>query len=139
MQDRPTALELLDAARQFLEEQAVPALDGPRQFHARVAANVLAIVGRELRDGDGYLRAEWTRLTALMRPGDAPTDPPARAEELRDTVTALNVELSARVRAADADTGTFRAAVLAHLRATVDDKLRIANPRYLADAEAAHG
>ena len=137
MQDRPTALELLDAARQFLEEQAVPALDGPRQFHARVAANVLAIVGRELRDGDDYLRAEWARLTALLRPGDAPADPPARAEELRDAVITLNTELSARVRAGDADTGTFRTAVLAHLRTTIDDKLRIANPRYLADAEAA--
>jgi hypothetical protein len=136
MQDRPTALELLDAARQFLEEQAVPALDGPRQFHARVAANVLAIVGRELRDGDDYLRAEWTRLRALVHPSDASGDPPARGDELREAVTALNVELSARVRAGDADTGAFRTAVLAHLHTTIDDKLRIANPRYLADAEA---
>src|SRR5947208_3263750 len=48
MQDRPDVRELLDAVRGFLEEDVVPALEGPRQFHARVAANVLAIVGREL-------------------------------------------------------------------------------------------
>ena len=55
MQDRPDARELLDAVRAFLEEQVVPALDGTRQFHARVAANVLAIVGRELATGDDAL------------------------------------------------------------------------------------
>src|SRR4051794_14944061 len=116
MQDRPTALELLDAARRFLEEQAVPALDGPRQFHARVAANVLAIVGRELRDGEGFLRAEWRRLTTLLAvPVRHDDDPPAQREALVAAVAALNAELAARVRAGDADAGPFRTAVLAHL------------------------
>src|SRR3954470_5769500 len=135
MQDRPTALELLDAARRFLDEQAVPALDGPRQFHARVAANVLAIVARELRDGDAFLCAEWMRLVALLG-AVAGTDgaPPAERDELVFAVGALNAELAARVRAGEADTGTFRAAVLAHLRATAEEKLRIANPRYLEEA-----
>ena len=133
MQDRPTALELLDAVRHFLEKEVVPALDGPRQFHARVAANVLAIVDRELTQGEAQLRAEWCRLTELLG-GATPATPPVRAAELRDAVAALARELSARIRAGAADDGPFRIAVLAYLRGTVDDKLRIANPRYLAEA-----
>ena len=135
MQDRPTALELLAAVRQFLEEQVVPALEGGRQFHARVAANVLAIVGRELQHGDAQLRAEWRRLTALLAPARAHGEPPADAALLREEVAALTAELAARVRAGDVDAGPFRAAVLAHLRATADEKLRIANPGYLGNLE----
>ena len=57
MQDRPDARELLEAVRGFLDEQIVPALDGTRQFHVRVAVNVLAIVVRELESGESLLRA----------------------------------------------------------------------------------
>ncbi|MGH7895508.1 MAG: DUF6285 domain-containing protein [Candidatus Binatia bacterium] len=132
MQDRPTALELLDAVRQFVETQLVPALEGARQFHARVAANVLAIVGRELRDGDAQLGDEWQRLTTLTSRA-AGGEPPAGAAALRTAVAELNAELAARVRAGDADGEPFRRAVLAHLHATVEEKLRIANPAYLEE------
>ena len=52
MQDRPTYSELLEAVQHFLETDVVPALDGPKKFHARVADNVLAIVRRELQAED---------------------------------------------------------------------------------------
>jgi aminoglycoside phosphotransferase (APT) family kinase protein len=45
---RPTASELLDAVRGFLTDQVMPGTGGQLAFHARVAANVLAIVAREL-------------------------------------------------------------------------------------------
>ncbi len=45
---RPTASELLDAVRGFLTDQVMPATGGQLAFHARVAANALAIVIREL-------------------------------------------------------------------------------------------
>ena len=45
---RPTARELLDAVRHFLLEDVMPGTDGRLQFHARVAANALAVVEREL-------------------------------------------------------------------------------------------
>ena len=48
---RPTASELLDAVREFLTDQVMPATSGQLAFHARVAANVLAIVARELELG----------------------------------------------------------------------------------------
>jgi aminoglycoside phosphotransferase (APT) family kinase protein len=48
---RPTASELLDAVRGFLTDQVMPATSGQLAFHARVAANVLGIVARELELG----------------------------------------------------------------------------------------
>ena len=130
MQDRPDARELLEAVRAFLEEQIVPALEGTRQFHARVAANVLAIVGRELLSGDDEIRVEWRRLLALLdaSSGAAPESPAALVEVVRS----LNSKLAARIRAGDADDGPWRERVLAHLRATSEDRLAIANPKYMA-------
>ncbi|HEX9030327.1 MAG TPA: phosphotransferase [Streptosporangiaceae bacterium] len=48
---RPTASELLDAVRGYLTDQVMSATTGQLAFHARVAANVLAIVARELELG----------------------------------------------------------------------------------------
>jgi aminoglycoside phosphotransferase (APT) family kinase protein len=48
---RPTVSELLEAVREFLAGQVMPATSGQLAFHARVAANVLAIVSRELELG----------------------------------------------------------------------------------------
>ncbi len=48
---RPTVSELLDAVRGFLTDQVMPATTGQVAFHARVAANVLGIVARELELG----------------------------------------------------------------------------------------
>ncbi|HEX7993772.1 MAG TPA: DUF6285 domain-containing protein, partial [Streptosporangiaceae bacterium] len=55
---RPTASELLDAVRSYLTDQVMPATSGQVAFHARVAANVLAIVARELELGPLPPRAE---------------------------------------------------------------------------------
>ena len=127
MQDRPTAVELLDAVRGFVERAVIPALDGTARFHARVAANVLAIVARELQLADGHLAAEWQRLDALL--GAAPL--PAESAERRAALRQRTVELCDRIRAGEADDGPFRAALLAHLAATVREKLAIANPKLL--------
>ena len=128
MQDRPSVRELLDAVRAFLEEDVVPALEGPRQFQARVAANVLAIVGRELAGEEASLLAEWQRMARLT--GGA-SEPPPRLEALRAAVREGTAALAERIRRGDADAGPFRDAVRAHVRATVEDKLRVANPRFV--------
>jgi len=127
MQDRPSVSELLEAVRAFLEEEVVPALEGPRQFHARVAANVLSIVGRELAGEETSLLAEWERLARVLNEASAP---PARLEALRAAVRARTAALAERIRRGEADAGPFRAAVRAHVRATVEEKLRVANPRF---------
>jgi aminoglycoside phosphotransferase (APT) family kinase protein len=45
---RPTASELLEAVREYLIAGVLPATTGQVAFHARVAANALGIVAREL-------------------------------------------------------------------------------------------
>ena len=47
--DRPDAAELLDAIREFLENDVMAATEGRVQFHTRVAINGLNMVTRELR------------------------------------------------------------------------------------------
>ncbi|MFZ3034535.1 MAG: DUF6285 domain-containing protein, partial [Parvibaculum sp.] len=48
MQDQPTAIELVDIVAEFIRVHAMPQLTGHAAFHARVAANALDIVKREL-------------------------------------------------------------------------------------------
>jgi hypothetical protein len=128
VQDRPTALELLAAVRAFLDADVIPDLEGRKRFHALVASNVLAIVERELAGEEATLLAEWTRLAALLGTSDGP---PARLGALRAAVRDSTVALCERIRRGEADDGTFAAAVRAHVRQTVVEKLRVANPRYL--------
>lgn len=133
MQDRPTYAELLEAVQHFIETDAVPALDGPKKFHARVAANVLAIVRRELQHEDTQRRAEWSGLDALLGIVEPfPGDPAALPRRLRERTE----ELCERIRRGDADTGPWRHAVLAHVRQTVTDKLVVANPRLVESRES---
>ncbi|HWP64318.1 MAG TPA: DUF6285 domain-containing protein [Candidatus Limnocylindria bacterium] len=131
MQDRPNATELLAAVRGFLESDVVPASSGRRRFHALVAANVLAIVERELVREEERVLDEWRSLARLL---DVTVDPPPRLELLKAGVRELTEQLCERIRAGDADAGDFGERVRAHLRATVLEKLRIANPRYLGDS-----
>lgn len=127
MQDRPTHDELLAAVERFLDVEIVPNVPGSRGFHARVAANAIRIVRRELQLEDDTLAAEWSGLGGLLGPLERP---PARAA-LREALGARNAALCERVRAGDADEGEFSARVFAHVRRTVRDKLRTSDPDLL--------
>lgn len=65
---RPTARELLDTVREFLSERVATSADSGITYEARVAANILAIVERELaqvpvdRVGD-----DWDTLALVVR------------------------------------------------------------------------
>ena len=113
--DRPTATELLAAVRQHLIENLAPSLDGQPAFHLRVATNALAIIERTLTEGGAMDQAELSRLQELLdQDGD---------------LVELNRILSEKIRSGDLD--NQKDAVLAHLRETAADKLRLANPRYM--------
>jgi len=127
VQDRPTALELLAAVRSFLEDDLVPGLEGRRRFHALVAANVLGIVERELAGEEEQLARQWDRLAGLFA-----CDPAARPQglgALRTAVGALETRLAEDIRTGGADEATRAREVRAHVRATVLEKLAVANPR----------
>jgi aminoglycoside phosphotransferase (APT) family kinase protein len=65
---RPTARELLDAVRGFLTDDVVPSTSGRLSFHARVAANMVAIVERELAQAPtGYEGDDWPALARAVR------------------------------------------------------------------------
>ena len=125
MNDRPTSVDLLRTVERFLEEQVVGQLQGPARFHARVAANVVAIVAREIETEDAYSVAEWERLGSML---EDTAQPPAARDARHAGLQARNEALVERIRAGDADTGPFAQAVLAHLRATVDEKMDVSKP-----------
>ena len=116
-QDRPNASELVAAVREFLERDVMAATEGRVQFHTRVAVNVLNVVERELALGPGLEPAERARAAALLgHDGDA---------------GALERELAAAIRGGALDDRLDE--VREHVRATVREKLLIANPAYLPD------
>ena len=96
MNDRPDAGELLRAVERFLESDVVPVLDGVQRFHARVAANVVAIVARELETEELHLRSEWEGLSRLLE--DASPLPETRSAQ-RAGLVRRNEELVRRIRA----------------------------------------
>jgi aminoglycoside phosphotransferase (APT) family kinase protein len=106
---RPAAGDLVEAVAAFLREDVTAAGDERLRFLARVAANVLGGVGRELRLGPDQERRHRERLAGLGFRDQAELAAAIRAGEVDDTDPAL------------------RAAV----RAAVSDRLAVANPRYL--------
>jgi hypothetical protein len=62
MTGQPSLCELVDAVREFLEKSVMPELKGHTAFHARVAANALALVSRQLEHGADAEREELERL-----------------------------------------------------------------------------
>jgi len=109
--DAPSARELIESVREWIERDVAPAVSGRLQFHSRVAVNVLAMVERELEAGPVQAEAHAARLAALGTGSDA--------------------ELAARIRAGAFD-GRL-AEVLDTLEPSIRDKVSVANPRYLAD------
>jgi len=120
MPDRPSALELLEAVRGFLETEIAKGATDPRlRFRALVAANALSIAGREVMLDPAPPANEARILRDLL--GEAPSGAPPAQE-----AHALSVELCRRIRAGQAPRET-----LAAVREIVEAKLAIASPRYL--------
>ncbi len=132
MQDRPTYDELLAAVERFLDDEIVANSEGASRYHARVAANVIRIVRRELEREEEQLASEWAGLEELLGAYERPEG----RGDLRDAIAARNAELCERIRGGDADAGSFRGATLAHVRRTVRDKLLVTNPGWLGEEES---
>jgi hypothetical protein len=75
MSDRPTAVELVEATREFLEAEILPSLDDPRlRFRTLVAINALGIAKRELGSTEEEVlpAEEAAELARRIRTGDIP-------------------------------------------------------------------
>jgi len=107
--DRPTAAELLGALHEWMERDLLPGVDGRLQFHTRVAINMIDIVRRELELGPDQEVQHQEVLSSFGMNDDA--------------------ELAAAIREGSFDSNLVE--VLNRLRPVVEDKVRVANPRYL--------
>ena len=126
MQDRPTYDELLAAVEHFLDAEIVPNVPGSRGFHARVAANAIRIVRRELSNEEERLAAEWSGLDAVLGAAERP----AVREELRSALQERNEALCELIRGGGGDGETTRK-VFEHVQHTVRDKLTVSDPALL--------
>ena len=107
--DRPSAVELLEAVREWMEKDLLSGIEPRLQFHTRVAMNVLDIVSREIAMGADQLQSHAELLASFGVESDA--------------------ELSQQIRSGDHDNGLLE--VLERLRPVIEDKVRVANPKYL--------
>ena len=114
MQDKPSAEKLLAAARDFLNNTAMPQLSGHAAFHARVAGNVLDILARELELAPGFNKAEQARLESLL--GES------------GPLEVLNRKLCDKLATGEMDLSNEKLKI--HLIKTTMGKLAIDQPRY---------
>lgn len=129
MQDRPNVDELLQAVAGFLQDEIVPGTTGRLSFHARVSANVLQMLRRELSLEEGHVEREWAGLDGIL----GPEERPAEMSATRARLTERNAALAAQIREGGADDPGLRATLLAHLRTVTRDKLEVSNPGLLAE------
>lgn len=104
----PTSAELVESVREWIERDVLPTTDGRTRFHARVAANVLAMVERELLAGSAQEIEHLERLASLHMADEA--------------------ELAARIRDGSLDRRLDE--IRDVLRADVAARLAVANPTY---------
>jgi hypothetical protein len=116
MQDQPTPAEVIGAVAAFLKTQVVPGTSGALSFQARVAANALEMMQRDLTLSPAEDAAELARLKSLLnQDGD---------------LLALNTELSRRLAAGEMDLTT--PGLSDHLWAVTLAKLAVDQPTYAA-------
>lgn len=114
MTDHPKAGELIEAVALFLDSRVAHKLEGRDAFLAKVAANALAAVKRELDLGAGARAAAHRRLIALI----------GREAGFAD----LNAAFCDQLRSGEL---TLRSpGVMAHLKASTIDQVRIDQPNY---------
>jgi hypothetical protein len=117
MQDAPSAAELLDAVATFLREQVVVhGSGGTVSFHARVAANAIDIVQRELKLAPDANARELAGLRRLL------------GADASDDLRQANRLLCQRIASGDITLAT--PGLAEHLRQTTRDKLAIDQPGY---------
>jgi len=121
MQDRPTAPELLDAVAEYLFGELRPEVPREQRFKVLVAANVCAVIGRELRAGEEPDREDMALFYELL------------GEQVGDLRGAAQ-ELSRRLRSGELDNRIEE--LTPRLEQHVRRKLEIARPDYTRGEES---
>ncbi|MEI8303918.1 MAG: DUF6285 domain-containing protein [Burkholderiales bacterium] len=119
MHNTPTPDELLEVVARYLTEVAMPLLPPAAAFHARVAANAVNVVRRQVALAPAQEAAERARLAALLGTALAGTDA---------GLAQANQALSQAI--AEGRVGLDDPALLAHLWQTTLDRLAVDQPGY---------
>jgi hypothetical protein len=125
-QDRPGAPELLEAVAEYLFAELRSEVPAEQRFRVLVAANVCAVVARELRAGDEPLRQDLAMFAELL--GAEAPDEGLEGDELAEAVRASERRLAERLRAGDLDDRLEE--LSDRLRDHVRRKLEVARPGY---------
>ena len=108
--DRPTAVELAQAIEEWLRGDLTDGTEGRLRFHARVAANAVAVLQRELVAGPSQAEAHRRRLDALGHSDDASLAAAVRTGAFDDRFDEIHIAVWG----------------------SVVDKLEVSNPGYAA-------
>lgn len=114
MLDAPQGADILDAVARLLRDTLIPQLPPDAVFQARVAANAVDLVARELRQGGPAQAAAISRLQALLGHDGA--------------LPAQEAELAIAIR--QGRIGADSPGLMDHLWATTLAKLAIDQPSY---------
>jgi Domain of unknown function (DUF6285) len=115
MHESPSSAQLLQAVVTFLTDVATPQLTGHAAFHARVSANALALVARELEQREAADGRAVELYQAVLSDDTS---------ELKD----LEAALCTAIRNGDLNTNTPH--LLATLREIASAQLAIDQPTY---------
>ena len=128
MQDRPTAAEILAAIDEYLQQDVLPIVQGGLRYKTLVAANLLALLQRQLEAGDSPQLRETAELAALLDGPDG-LDGPGSAQQA-DGVAAQYNRLQARLLGDGALDRVFLRETRDVLERGVLDKLAVNKPGY---------
>lgn len=120
MLDDPNPIEILEVVAAMIRDQLVPQLPPDAVFHARVAANAIDLVRRQLESGEALEQASHERLQSLL----------GREGKAAD----LEQELSQRIRS-----GSLTAdspGLIEHLMAVTMAKMSVDQPSYASYRQA---
>ncbi|MDZ7674139.1 MAG: phosphotransferase family protein [Acidimicrobiales bacterium] len=110
---RPTAAELVEAVREYLDGDVRETASGRTAFHGRVASNALGAVQRELEQGPGMVAENVARLGGLGIGNEADMAGAIRDGRFDDRIAEVQTVVAE----------------------TVVDKLRVANPGYFPSGD----
>ena len=128
MNNLPDGPGLLRIARAALEAELKPLATGEARYTLAMISNAMAIAAREAEIGEARALEALARLDRIY--GE-----PARelhGAALVEAIAAQERRLSADIRAGAFDAKSDRRdAMLEHLRASVNARLAVSNPKYL--------
>ncbi len=129
MQDRPDAAELLEAVAEYLFAELRPEVPKEQRFRVLVAANVCAVVARELRAAEAPDREDLELFADLLGESAEPADD---ADALAGQARESAARLAERLRSGELDHRLDQLTPL--LAEHVRRKLDVARPGYDANS-----